>query len=184
MSDFLSLTQLSLKEKDLCESPSLVLDPIHPSKRPLPPLPLDLWYEILALLDIKDAIAVSKAHPRFFGAFLEDKQTIRFRNALNSYVRSSAVDLDVCSISSFVCLLSRGTSMEFSSLISWLTRRFKSTLSSNIVFNSKLFANLSSTIVLKDRGFVSVSSRVTDWNVEMKAEDNKRGGSLPAKSKI
>jgi hypothetical protein len=50
-------------------------------------------------------------------------------------------------------------------------RRFHPVLSSSIVVNSQLFANLSSTIALKDRGFVSVSSSVTDWTVEMKAED-------------
>jgi hypothetical protein len=37
--------------------------------------------------------------------------------------------------------------------------------------NRQLFADLSSTIVLKDRGFVSVSSSVNDRTVEMKAED-------------
>jgi hypothetical protein len=37
--------------------------------------------------------------------------------------------------------------------------------------NTKLFVNLSSTIALKVCGFVSVSSRVNDWTVEMKAED-------------
>ncbi len=39
----------------------------------LNPLHLDIWYEILLLLDIKEAIAISKAYPRFFGAFIESK---------------------------------------------------------------------------------------------------------------
>jgi hypothetical protein len=37
--------------------------------------------------------------------------------------------------------------------------------------NIELFKDLSSTIALKDRGFVSVSSSVHDWTVEIKAED-------------
>jgi hypothetical protein len=37
--------------------------------------------------------------------------------------------------------------------------------------NSELFKDLSSSIALKDRRFVSMSSNVTDWTVEMKAED-------------
>jgi hypothetical protein len=36
---------------------------------------------------------------------------------------------------------------------------------------SELFKDLSSTIALKDRSFVSVSSSVNDWTVEMKAKD-------------
>jgi hypothetical protein len=75
-------------------------------------LPLDLWYEVFGLLDIDEAIAVSKASPRLFGAFIESKQGIRFRNAINSYVRSNAVDLPVgpLSLSSFVCSVSRNSS--------------------------------------------------------------------------
>jgi hypothetical protein len=45
---------------------------------------LDLWYQILSLLDIPDALANSIADPRTFGAFIEDKQTIRNSNAFNS----------------------------------------------------------------------------------------------------
>jgi hypothetical protein len=37
--------------------------------------------------------------------------------------------------------------------------------------NSQLFKDLSSTIALKDRGFVSVSSSVSDCTIEMKADD-------------
>jgi hypothetical protein len=37
--------------------------------------------------------------------------------------------------------------------------------------NSQLFKDFSSIIALKDRGFVSVSSIVNDWTVELKTED-------------
>jgi hypothetical protein len=134
-------------------------------------LPPDLWYEVFGLLDIDEAIAISKAHPRLFGAFILSKQGIRFRNAINSYMRSDAVDLPVGRLSSFVCKASRGSSLEFSSLVSWLAIRFHPVLSSSIVLNTKLFADLSSIIALKDRGLVSVSSSVNDWAVETKAED-------------
>jgi hypothetical protein len=135
-------------------------------------LPPDLWYEVFGLLDIDEAIAVSKASPRLFGAFIKSKQGIRFRNAINSYMRSNAVDLPVGPLSSFVCSVSRNSSLEFSALISWLAMRFRPVLSSSIVVvNTQLFKDLSSTIVLKDRGFVGVSSSVNDWTVEIKAED-------------
>jgi hypothetical protein len=139
---------------------------------PIPPLPFDLWYDVFGLLGIDDAIAISKAHPRLFGEFIEDKQGIRFRNAVNSYLSYNAVGLPVGRLSSFVCSVLRGSSLEYSGLISWLAIRFRPVLSSSIVVNIKLFADLSSTIALKDRGFVSVSSSVTDWTVEMKAEDD------------
>jgi hypothetical protein len=134
-------------------------------------LPPDLWYEVFGLLDIDEAIAVSKASPRLFGEFIKSKKGIRFRNAINSYIRSNAEDFPVGPLSSFVCSVSRNSSLEFSSLISWLAIRFRPVLSSSIVVNARLFKDLSSTIVLKDRGFVSVSSSVNDWTVEMKAED-------------
>jgi hypothetical protein len=138
---------------------------------PLPLLPNDIWYEILGLLDIDEAIAFSKADPRFLGAFIESKQGIRFRNAINSYMRSTVVGLPVGPLSSFVRSVLRGSSLDFSSLISWLARRFRPILSSSIVVNTQLFKDLSSTIALKDRGFVSVSSSVSDWTVQIKAED-------------
>jgi hypothetical protein len=137
----------------------------------IPYLPLDLWYEVFGLLDIDEAIAFSKADPRFLGAYIESKQGIRFRNAINSYMRSNAVDLPVGPLSSFVCSVSRNSSLEFSALIAWLARRYRPVLSSIIVVNHQLFADLSSTIALKDRGFVSVSWSVIDWTVKMKAED-------------
>jgi hypothetical protein len=132
---------------------------------------LDLWYEVFGLLDIDEAIAVSKASPRVFGAFIKSKQGIRFRNAINSYIRSNSVDFPVGPLSSFVCSVLRDSSLEFSALHSWLAIRFRPVLSSSIVVNSQLFKALSSIIVLKDRGFVSVSSIVNDWDVELKDED-------------
>jgi hypothetical protein len=144
---------------------------IHPIKMPIPSLPLDLWYEVFGLLNIDEAIAVSKASPRLFGAFILSKQCIRFRNAINSYMRSNAVDFQVGPLSSFVCSLSRNSSLEFSSLISWLEIRFRPVLSSSIVLNHQSFKDLSSTIAFKDRGFVGVSSSVIDWTVKMKADD-------------
>jgi hypothetical protein len=116
-------------------------------------------------------LAVSKAIPRYFGEFIESKQGIRFRNAKNSYMRSNSVDLPVGALSSFVCSVSRNSSLEFSALISWLAIRFHPVLSSSIVVNSQLFKDLSSIIALKDRGFVSVSSSVNAWTVGMNADD-------------
>jgi hypothetical protein len=132
-------------------------------------LPTDIQHDIF--LDIDEAIAISKANPRLFGAFIESKQGIRFRNAINSYKRSNAVDLPVGHLSSFICSVSRNSSLEFPSLFSWLARRFHPVLSSSIVVNIQLFKDLSSIIALKDRGFVSVSSNVNDWTVEIKDED-------------
>jgi hypothetical protein len=118
-----------------------------------------------------EAIAVSKASPRVFGAFIKSKQGIRFRNAINSYMRSNTINFPVGPLSSFVCSVLRNSSLEFSALLSWLARRFHPALSSSIAVNPQLFADLSSTIALKDRGFVCVSSSLNDWTVEMKAED-------------
>ncbi len=91
---------------------------------PIPSLPIELWQKILELLDIQEAIAISKARPRFFGAFIEHKQAILFRNAINSYLRSNAADLPVGPLASFICYLSRNSSLEFSGLASWISRRF------------------------------------------------------------
>jgi hypothetical protein len=134
-------------------------------------LPTDIHHDIFLLLDIDEAIAISKASPRLFGAFILSKQGIRFRNAINTYIRSNAVDLPVGALSSFICSVSRNSSFKFSGLISWLAHRFHPVLSSSIVVNTKLFKDLSSTIVLKNRSFVSVSSSVNDWTVDMKGED-------------
>jgi hypothetical protein len=134
-------------------------------------LTLEIWQKILELLDILEAIAISKAQPRFFGALIESTQRIRFRNAINYFIRSNAVDLPVGPLASFVCSIMRDSSLEFSDLISWSTRKFRPVLTSNIVLNMKLFEDISSTIALKDRGFVSVSSSLSSWAVEMKARD-------------
>jgi hypothetical protein len=83
-------------------------------------------------------------------------------------MRSNAENLPVGPLSSFVCSILRGSSLEFSALISWLALRFHPILSSSIVVNHQLFKDLSSTIALKDHGIVSVSSSVNDWNVELK----------------
>jgi hypothetical protein len=133
-------------------------------------LPPDLWYDVFGLLDIDEAIAVSQASPRLFGAFILSKQGIRFRNAINSFMRSTAVDLPVGPLSSFVCSVLRDSFLEFSALISWLAIRFQPVISSSIVLNRKVFKDLSSTIALKDR-FVSVSSSVNDWTVKLNAID-------------
>jgi hypothetical protein len=120
-------------------------------------LPLDVWYEIFALLDIKDAIAVSKANPRTFGAYIKDQQVIRFKNTINSAPSSLRV--------------LGGMAAGYSSFRSWLQRNlFKSC----IVPPSKLFPPLSSIIASKDRGFesISVSSFLSDWDVILKAEDD------------
>jgi hypothetical protein len=127
---------------------------------------LDIWYEILILLDIVDEISLSKAFPRFFGAFILSKQVIRFQNAINSYMRSDEVDLPVGPPASFIRFLSRNSSLEYTSLVSWL----RPVLSSSIVLNRKLFEDLSSIIASKDRGFVSVSSSLSSWAAEMKGE--------------
>jgi hypothetical protein len=86
-------------------------------------------------------------------------------------VLSGVVDLPVGPLVSFICSVTRDSSLEFSSLLSWLARRYRPVLSSSIVVNQKLVDYLSSTIALKDRGFVSVSSSLSSWTIEMKAED-------------
>jgi hypothetical protein len=131
---------------------------------PIYSLPLDLWYEVFSLLNIDEA------SPRYFGEFIYSKKGIRFRNAVNSYMRSNAVDLPVGPLSSFICSVSRKSSLEFSALVSRLAIRFHPVLSSSIVMNIKFFKDLFSTIALKDRGFVSVSLSVNSWTVEMKDE--------------
>jgi hypothetical protein len=140
---------------------------------PLHLLPLDIWYEVFVLLNIDEALAICKADPRFLGAYIKSKQGIRFRNAVNSYMRSIEVYLPVGTLSSFIRSVSRGSSLEFSGFISWLARRCRPTLSSSIVVNRQLFADLPSTISLNDRAFASVSSNVSDWTVELKDEDGR-----------
>jgi hypothetical protein len=86
-------------------------------------------------------------------------------------MRSTAIDLPVGPLASFVCSIMRDYSLQFTSLISWSARRFRPVLFSSIVENRKLFDSLSSTIVLKDRGVVSGSSFLSNWTFEMRAED-------------
>jgi hypothetical protein len=85
-----------------------------------------------------------------------------------------SIYLPVGPLASFIrhiLYISSGSSLEFSSLLAWLARRFRPILSSSIIVNRKLFEDISSTIALKDRGFVGVSSRLSSWAVEMKAQD-------------
>jgi hypothetical protein len=116
-------------------------------------LPLDLWYEILSLLDIPDAIAISKADPRTFGAFIEDKQDIRNKNAFNT------------APSILFHRVLNGSAVGYSSFLSFLQRRL---LKSCIVPPSKLFCDISSIIASKEIGFVSTSSSLSDWDVSLK----------------
>jgi hypothetical protein len=131
--------------------------PIHRPRMPIPFLPLELWQKILELLDIPGATAISKAHPRFFGAFIESTQWIRFRNAINSFMRSNTVGLPVGSLPLFICSVMCDSSLKYSGLLTWIARRVNPILSksSSIVVNRKLFKDLSSTIALKDRGFLA-----------------------------
>jgi hypothetical protein len=89
---------------------------------PIPSLPLEIWQKILELLDILEAIAISKAHPRFFGAFIKSEQAIRYRIAINSYIRSASVVLPVGPLASFIRYLLRNSSLEFTGLLSSLAR--------------------------------------------------------------
>jgi hypothetical protein len=78
-------------------------------------------------------------------------------------------DLPVGPLASFICGIMRDSSLEYFGPLFWMERRFRPVLSSSIVVNHKLFSDISSTIALKDRGFVSVSSSLSSWNIEMKA---------------
>jgi hypothetical protein len=121
-------------------------------------LPLDMWIEILSLLDIQDASSISKADPRTFGALIEYQQVIRFKNAINY------------SPSPLSHRVLNGTEVEYSSFRSWLKRNL---LKSCIVPPRKLFPQLSSIIVLKDSGFNSSTSILSDWDVSLKAKDER-----------
>jgi hypothetical protein len=120
-------------------------------------LPLDIWYEILSLLDIPDALAISKADPQTFGAFIEDKQGIRFANALNTTPASL-----------FHRVLS-GSSVGYSYFLAFLQRRLYKTC---IVPPSKLFSDISAIIALKESRFVTSSSSLSDWEVSLKGVDD------------
>lgn len=125
--------------------------PIHPHKMPVPYLPLERSgrrSSVVVHLDINEAIALSKAQPRFFGAYIESKQFIRYRNALNTFMRSGAAELPVGPLASFICSVMRNYSLQFSGLLSWFARRFSPILSSSTVVDGKLFEDLSSIIAL------------------------------------
>jgi hypothetical protein len=104
--------------------------------------------------------------------FIKSNQVIRFLNAKHSYTRSNSIDLSVGPPSTFVCSVLRGSSLDLSSLLSWLKHRFRPSLSSSIVVNSNLFKDLSSIIASNDRGSISVSSRLANWTIEIKAADD------------
>jgi hypothetical protein len=59
-----------------------MINPLYTKSSVFESLPLDIWYEILGLLNIQDAISISKADPLTFGAFIEDKQEIQNNNVL------------------------------------------------------------------------------------------------------
>jgi hypothetical protein len=141
--------------------------PINQSKMTLDPLPLDIWYELLLLLDIKEAIQKP---------FLVSLERLSSQSKLSVFAMPSTricvlCDLPVGPLASFICFLLRDSSLEFTGLLSWIARRIQPVLYSSVDVNRKLFKDLSSTFALKDRGFVSVSSSLSSWNVEMKAED-------------
>jgi hypothetical protein len=84
---------------------------------------------------------------------------IHGRNFISLHTSSNAVDLPVGPLSSFVYHVDP----TYNSLP--LSLGFHPVLSSSIVANKQLFADLSAIIAFKDRGFVSVSWVGTDWTV-------------------
>jgi hypothetical protein len=121
-------------------------------------LPIDLWIEILSLLDIQDASSLAKADPRTFGAFIEYQQVIRFKNAINSPT------------SPLFHRVLNGAEVEYSSFRSGLKRNLPKTC---IVPPRQLFPQLSSIIALKDSGLDSFSSILLDWCVSLKTGDER-----------
>jgi hypothetical protein len=85
---------------------------------------------------------------------------------MNSYMCSNALDFPVGHISSFICYVSRNSSLEFYGLLSWLARRFRPILSSSMVVNSELFEDHR-----VEGSFVSVSLSANDWTTEIKADN-------------
>jgi hypothetical protein len=119
-------------------------------------LPIELWIEILGLLDIQDALSISTADPRTFGAFIEVKQAIRFKNAFNttpSFLFNRVINGSVVGYSSFFAFLQRHL------------------LETCIVPPSKHFCDISQIIALKDRGFAATSSILSEWDVSLKGAD-------------
>jgi hypothetical protein len=111
-------------------------------------LPLDIWFDILGTLNIQDAISLSKADPRTFGAFIEDKQVIRFNNAFNT------------APSPLFHLVLNESAVGYTLFSSWLDQRL---LKSCIISPNKLFRDISKIIALKDRGFVATTTSLSDW---------------------
>jgi hypothetical protein len=119
-------------------------------------LPLDLWFDILGTLNIQDAISFSKADPRTFGAFIEDKQSIRFSNAFNT------------TPSTLFHRVLNESAAGYSSFSSWLNRRL---LKFCIVSPNKLFSELSTSIALKERDIIATTSSLSDWVVSLMSRD-------------
>jgi hypothetical protein len=119
-------------------------------------LPLDLWYEILGMLNIQDALSISIADPRTFGAFIEDKQGIRSNNAFNT------------TPSSLFHRVLNASAVGYSSFLFFLQQRLLKTC---IVPPGKLFRDMSQIIVLKDSGFAATSSILSEWDVSLKGAD-------------
>jgi hypothetical protein len=119
-------------------------------------LPLDLWFDILGMLNILDAISVSKADPRTFGAFIEDKQVIRFNNAFNT------------TPSPLFHRVLNESAVGYSSFSYWLERRLLKTC---LVSPNKLFRDMSSSIVLKERDIIATTSSLSDWDVSLNSRD-------------
>jgi hypothetical protein len=132
-----------------------MIDPVH-INNVFYSLPVELWIEILSLLDIQDAISISKADPRTFGAFIEDKQDIRNKNAFNT------------APSILFHRVLKGELTGYSSFLAFLQRRLYKTC---IVSPSKLFCDISQIIASKEIGFVSTSSILSEWDVSLKTSE-------------
>jgi hypothetical protein len=106
-------------------------------------------------INIREACAISKALPRTFGAFIESKQEIRFNNAMSSTPSSL-----------FHRVLKLHSTRVYSNFQPWLRERLNNTC---IMPPQKPFAKISSIITLKELGFVTASSSLSEWSVELKS---------------
>jgi hypothetical protein len=136
-------------------------------------LPIELWQKIFGLLDITDAITISKASPRTFGALIEYENVIRYRNAINSYKRPDAFSLSIGSLPWLIGKVLLDSSRGFSGFISWIERKYQPVLQSSILNTNKVFEDLSSILALNDSGFLSTSSSLSDWTVNLVDKDLK-----------
>jgi hypothetical protein len=142
----------------------------------------DVWEYILGMLNIKESRAICIADPRTFGALIEHQQSIRFKNAFNSPSTIFHDILGGTQVSSYLKLYKISTLPFYNSyslFLPWLKRQL---LKTSIV-PRKLFANVSSIIALKDRGFVSSSwiaskyrgsvaySILSDRTIKLKSKD-------------